>query len=257
MTTVSETQTPWDIFQGGIRREAAKLDPASDLLLVDTTIAAVAVVDLIADRDLRKLLHRFAMEQIQKVLRERSRCVEESARRLATPQQTLPVAGIEDRYQSVYDNPLEYTLFSGSTRSTFRTWCKRDGRSFDEWFQRLVDACPTEQEREYAYAAFVRGYRTRAEREIEHNLHRKINGLFEEFAAKIRLEVTEDLLNTVFSIGDGTRVTWRDATVEQHRERVGFLGKMVVGTAETAGMHLAAINLIEEQGVSTLGEVEP
>jgi hypothetical protein len=79
--------------------------------------------------------------------------------------------------------------------------------------------------------------------------------MVEEFAQKVRLEVTTELLASTFALGDGTDVTWGEATVEQHRQRIDLLARMAEGTIETAARHQAAIDLIEENGVARLAEV--
>lgn len=77
-----------------------------------------------------------------------------------------------------------------------------------------------------------------------------------EYAAAIRLEVTSELLATLFAVGDGSeRVTWGDATVDQHERRVEMLLGNAAGNAETAARHTAAINLINSYGVICLKEI--
>jgi len=77
----------------------------------------------------------------------------------------------------------------------------------------------------------------------------------EEIEQRVRIEVTEELLSTAFATGDGNRVTWGAATLDQHKDRLRMLKKHIQGTAETAAMHSAAIRMIQEAGVSTLAEV--
>ena len=75
-------------------------------------------------------------------------------------------------------------------------------------------------------------------------------------AAQTRLEVTAELLDVKFALGNGTKVTWGKATVEQHRQYVAMLSTQVAGVAETAARHAAAIRMCEEAGVSCLGELD-
>lgn len=77
-----------------------------------------------------------------------------------------------------------------------------------------------------------------------------------EMARAIRLEVTEELLSTMFSIGDGERVTWGLATVEQHAARVQMLTGQAVGVTETASRHAAAIQMLKEGGATCLAELK-
>lgn len=63
------------------------------------------------------------------------------------------------------------------------------------------------------------------------------------------------LLAETFSTGDGTEVTWGDATKEQHQSRADWLGEHAASTLETASIHLAAIRDIIASGAMTLGGV--
>jgi len=158
--------------------------------------------------------------------------------------------------------------YLGESRSTFRIdWTAPSRRQFEEWcedtygegaFQGWLDRCylldadnPDEMERweidwvpefrrEWAQLAYHRN---------------KIAGILDDFRAAIRFEVTAELLDTVFATGDGTRVSWRDATVLQHEERIEMLSKMMAGTAETAAMHMRAVEMIKDAGVESLGQV--
>lgn len=81
---------------------------------------------------------------------------------------------------------------------------------------------------------------------------KKYQEAMESWRNEIRLEVTRELLEVEFSLGDGTTATWGSATVEQHQKRADFLEKMAFGTAETAARHLAAIRMLSEAGVQRL-----
>lgn len=84
---------------------------------------------------------------------------------------------------------------------------------------------------------------------------RMIDNLLKLHAEQIRFEVTAELLDSVFRTGDGTEVSWREATVAQHEQRIELLSKMVAGTAETAAMHMRAVEMIKDAGAETLGQV--
>lgn len=58
-----------------------------------------------------------------------------------------------------------------------------------------------------------------------------------------------------FSLGDGRRVRWGEATVEQHRERIDLLEKQIAGIRYTVDAHAQAIVEIEAAGVSCLDEI--
>lgn len=73
------------------------------------------------------------------------------------------------------------------------------------------------------------------------------------FADAVRLEVTVELLASRFALGDGTSVTWGEATAAQHEERIALLERQVLGNVETIALHRQAIALLTEQGAICLG----
>jgi hypothetical protein len=72
---------------------------------------------------------------------------------------------------------------------------------------------------------------------------------------RLWLDYHKQIQDAVDALGDGNRVTWRDATVADHEERIGMLTKMMAGTSVTAAMHISAAQMIKDAGVDTLGEV--
>lgn len=64
----------------------------------------------------------------------------------------------------------------------------------------------------------------------------------------------KDLVAGSFALGDGRRVSWGEATVEQHRERIAYLAKLRDGYNVTISQHESAIALIVKNGVSCLSE---
>jgi len=65
----------------------------------------------------------------------------------------------------------------------------------------------------------------------------------------------KELAGTRFSLGAGLQVEWMEATVEDHRARIAYLAKLRNGIDETISRHQAAIDAIEEAGVSCLREI--
>lgn len=63
------------------------------------------------------------------------------------------------------------------------------------------------------------------------------------------------LSGQVFALGDGQRIRWEHATVQQHRQRIDMLLRLRRGLEETIERHHAAIAVIEAAGVSCLAEV--
>lgn len=76
-----------------------------------------------------------------------------------------------------------------------------------------------------------------------------------EWAAQIRLETTRELLGTLFALGDGTSVTWGQATIGEHEQRIAMLAKNATGVIETAARHQAAIRMIKDAGVDCLADL--
>lgn len=58
-----------------------------------------------------------------------------------------------------------------------------------------------------------------------------------------------------FALGDGVKVEWGRATIEQHRQRVAMLQAIVDGTVATIRLHEAAIEALEKSGARCLDEV--
>lgn len=63
------------------------------------------------------------------------------------------------------------------------------------------------------------------------------------------------LLRKQFALGDGERVEWGRATVQQHEARIAYLTKMRDGIGATITEHRNAIALIQESGVECLDDV--
>lgn len=123
----------------------------------------------------------------------------------------------------------------------FKQWCEETGRDFEAWLDVLVG-----EDREHRRGGW--DFRSPGER---------MAAYMAEYREAIRLEVTEELLGTEFSLGDGRRVTWREATTDDHEQRIRMLQKMAVSTLETAALHQDAVRLISDSKVKTLGDLAP
>lgn len=248
-------------YQQTIRELVAEHPNRSDRELAEMVVSALQPDHLRA-----LLVHRTTTEvYIEK--RSQARQIEREARShsampIPTPRQEpsqpvptppSPTDPVDGKFEEIYSNPCWWGrpegrgLFINSReRTQFRSWCnRRDGRGgFDRWLAAALDQDVTELFRQ----DFVPGY-TRDQHWAE------VSKLVNDFANKIRFDITAELLDSIFSTGDGTRVTWREATVAQHQERIDSLSKHIAGTAETAAMHQRAVQMIESAGVQTLGEV--
>lgn len=111
-----------------------------------------------------------------------------------------------------------------------------------------------DREREERYA--------REDREAKEAWERIMQGIQDDIEDKaIRLaeqmvvEWSADLLASTFALRDGTKVTWADATQQQHRDRIEMLVKQAAGTVETAALHEKALQEMGQAGVSRLGDL--
>lgn len=64
------------------------------------------------------------------------------------------------------------------------------------------------------------------------------------------------LLSERFALGDGRWVTWTDATVDDHRQRIGYLLAKQSGLQRTIDRHAEAIAQIEAAGATCLGDIQ-
>jgi hypothetical protein len=145
-------------------------------------------------------------------------------------------------------------LFGADARKRFRHWL---GHDFYTWQDRVREALIQAGADEREVTFFEGEWHPEGSDAYYHEKHmERVWELVELTAAETRLQVTEELLGTKFALGDGTKVTWGEATVEQHRQYVVMLSGQVAGTVETAARHEAAIRLCEEAGVSCLGELD-
>ncbi len=61
-----------------------------------------------------------------------------------------------------------------------------------------------------------------------------------------------ELLRSPFSLGDKTTVTWGEATIEQHQQRIEMLTGMARGIESTIRRHEEAVALLKETGAECL-----
>lgn len=93
------------------------------------------------------------------------------------------------------------------------------------------------------------------ESEARRRFFEKQNQIVQEYAAEIRLELTNELLSSAFALGDGTWVTWGEATAEQHRERRDMFLSNAVANTQGAARHEKALAALEAAHVDTLREI--
>ena len=90
---------------------------------------------------------------------------------------------------------------------------------------------------------------------ISNELKKRIGPILEDWRKQLRLEWTDALLSSVFTLRNGVGVTWGEATVAQHKERATIFLDNVAANMDGASRHNAAIRAIEEHGVVCLNEL--
>lgn len=79
--------------------------------------------------------------------------------------------------------------------------------------------------------------------------------LVQQRARDLTVEWTSELLAAEIAMPDGTRTTYGEATVEQHRKRYGMLIKLSTANAHAAAIHQRAMNELNDAGVETLNQL--
>jgi hypothetical protein len=79
--------------------------------------------------------------------------------------------------------------------------------------------------------------------------------ILDDYAAALRVDWTAELLASEFAMPDGTRTTWGEATITQHRERVAMFTVNAQANIEGAARHQRAIDELTTSGAATLGDL--
>lgn len=74
------------------------------------------------------------------------------------------------------------------------------------------------------------------------------------YTREIKLEWTRELLQSTFTLEDGSRVTWGGATEAMHRERAAMFSGLAEINAQGAERHREAIREIRRLGVACLND---
>ncbi len=94
--------------------------------------------------------------------------------------------------------------------------------------------------------------RERSESPATVMMRRAMQDLADAFEA---LEWRNELLASRFTLNDGTSVSWGEATVEQHQERIEMFLANAAANTEGAARHKKAVDDILANNVSRLGEI--
>jgi hypothetical protein len=196
-------------------------------------------------------------EEMQaEVIREHA---EYAAQVAAEKREAMEQATSEDAFRRMYESPvaeiaeLDQEDVRREVGYRYREWC---GDRFDEWF----DRAQREVVASWQGTPGWRHYDTPEYRLVDTfypggftRFH--TDKMIADWAARIRLEVTTELLGTSFALGNGTEVGWGEATVDQHRQYVQMLAGLATGTMQTASRHQAAIRMCEEAEVDCLNDL--
>lgn len=171
-------------------------------------------------------------------------------------------ASPDESFQAVYDNPLalyqrgepgEWFFFNKKKRAEFRKWCGKE--RFGEWLERAEPLVREHCDRD-RYEMFQADWHPGGVMDWYHErAAQQMTALIEQIAAETRLEVTAELLGSEFALGDGRRVTWGEATIADHEQRIAMVTANAVANAEDAARHQAAVSLLKERGLDTLAEI--
>lgn len=64
-----------------------------------------------------------------------------------------------------------------------------------------------------------------------------------------------ELLDVVIPIGDGTKMTWGDASKEDFRSRIVMMNKSIAGNVQTVALLEKAYSILDKTGARTLREL--
>lgn len=119
--------------------------------------------------------------------------------------------------------------------------------------ERSAQATPTQRANGDAHRRDIE----REEEELEswRQTWRECTQLIADLGDKMKVQWEQELLESYFSLSDGTRVRWADATVEQHEERADMFTRNAAANVEGAARHRRAIADLNAANARTLGEL--
>lgn len=130
------------------------------------------------------------------------------------------------------------------------SFVSRAGKRFDRWIARAEKIAKRSGNMEsfnfhwnQDYSSFTTG------------LSEAISQVIDSVKEELRLEITAELLATEFALGNGQRVTWAIATVDQHRQRIAMLRKNIEANVEATARHEAAVAILTETKKPCLGKI--
>lgn len=251
---------------------------------IDSRILATRGIRKLGAGQLRELAIRQVMDFIDTYRRADALAAERAAERAATAERIkedvqrqavkalLRTAESERRREGWFQDPslLDWgrkcsdsgqptTMLNALQRKAFLQWL---GERYVDWYARgcasvkrakLAGAYEDDETATFFEADF---YEYGSREWYANERVRRVYDLVQQVAEQTRLETTEQLLSTVFALGDGRKTTWGKATIQEHKQRITLLTKNATGVIETAARHRAAIKMIQSAGVSCLNEIE-
>lgn len=127
---------------------------------------------------------------------------------------------------------------------------RRAGKQFDRWYKRAKLVAQQSGEEGF--------FRLHWESEYDNfpsNLAKAVNEAIDQVRAELRLELTQEFLASEFAVGDGTRVTWGSATIDQHEHRIAMLQANAGANIEAAARHRVAVEMISSAKRSCLADL--
>jgi hypothetical protein len=236
---------PWDM--ASIRQ--------AETVMPDLTGAEIG--SCVTARMSKAALREFAAEYIagcvDAIRRARARMVEQSAAK-GDDDQGRPAPQPNEKFQEWFDNPpVDGWTGNATQRAAFRKWA---GARWNGWHERARGVVVDPKRLALFDDSWHPGgvWAAMADRRRA-RITQLVDAAVEEAETYTRLQVTAELLATTFSLGDGTYTSWGDATVADHQKRIALLTRNAAGNIDTASLHRAAIEMIEESGEMRLRDV--
>lgn len=134
----------------------------------------------------------------------------------------------------------------GWARSKRKKMRERGAPDYEEW---------TKQSEEGRQYEDLRQRYDEADEKNRAQLWAEVGAITEQYASRLKIQWTEELLGSEFALPSGALVTWGEATVANHEARRDMFMANAQGNVEGAARHTAAIGALREAGASTLNEL--
>ncbi len=99
--------------------------------------------------------------------------------------------------------------------------------------------------------------RDQADREIALRVRAEFDAIIDGYTQRLRVEWTTELLASELALGDGTRTTWGEATVDQLSARAEMFARNAMAGIEGAALCRRALKDLAESGAACLNDLTP